>query len=44
MTGSIDAGLRMCVGEFGPKTQKTIKYGPRYKCPTTYKDLYDIMT
>ena len=31
MTDSIDVGLRMCAGEFGPKTQETIKYGPR--CP-----------
>ena len=37
LTNSVDAGLKMCVGEFGQKMQETSKYDPMYKCPTNDK-------
>ena len=36
LMNSIDAGMRMCAGEFGLKIQKTSKNAPRYKCPITH--------
>ena len=37
LTNSIDAGMRMCAGEFGLKIQKTSKNDPRYKSPIIHR-------
>ena len=34
---STDDGLKMCVGEFGPKIQETNKYDPSHKFVANHK-------